>query len=179
MVNSRAIVLIGMPVSGKSTLGLLVARELGFAFVDLDRRVEACEGMSIPEIFARHGVEAFRRSEERELAAVIALPRVVVATGGGVVEIPGISELLQGHRIIHLHCEREEALQRLLAGPRPLQSGHGEQHAQDLRDAQVAQYDALSRRRSALYHELGGTPVITSGTTVEAALEACLTLLRK
>jgi shikimate kinase len=79
----RRIVLVGFMGCGKSTVGRMLARELGWGFLDMDRRVEERCGKRIPEIFAEHG-EAFFRRQEREVAEEIrGAERLVVAAGGG------------------------------------------------------------------------------------------------
>ncbi len=77
------IFLIGMPGSGKSTLGRSVARRLGYAFADLDALITAQEGMAIPDIFGARGEEYFRQAEQTALHRTETLDRVVIATGGG------------------------------------------------------------------------------------------------
>ena len=78
------IFLIGFMGSGKSTLGSWLAARLHVDFVDLDRLVEAYEGMPIPAIFAQRGEEAFRTAERRALLGFCQEGRrVVVSTGGG------------------------------------------------------------------------------------------------
>ncbi|QKG58147.1 shikimate kinase [Hymenobacter sp. BRD128] len=76
--------LIGLPASGKTTLGRQLAAYYGRGFLDLDHRIVADAGQTIPEIFAREGEDGFRRREAVALAAVASqgLP-LVVATGGG------------------------------------------------------------------------------------------------
>ena len=64
------IILIGMPASGKTTVGRAVAQALSLPFHDCDREVERLTGRTIPEIFAAEGEEAFRAVESRALAAI-------------------------------------------------------------------------------------------------------------
>ena len=77
--------LIGLPASGKTTLGRQLAAYYGRGFLDLDHRIVADAGQTIPEIFASEGEEGFRRREAAALAAVASHPGrpLVVATGGG------------------------------------------------------------------------------------------------
>lgn len=77
--------LIGLPASGKTTLGRQLAAHYGREFLDLDHRIVAEAGQTIPEIFASEGEEGFRRREAAALAAVASQPGppLVVATGGG------------------------------------------------------------------------------------------------
>ena len=76
--------LVGMPGSGKTTLGSALAKELGIDFVDLDAVIEAREGKNIAAIFAVHGESYFRGAESKALKNVIhRYPQAVISTGGG------------------------------------------------------------------------------------------------
>jgi shikimate dehydrogenase len=79
------VVLIGMPGSGKSTLGKALAQELGKKFVDTDEEIATRAGMSIPEIFARHGEGHFRQLESEVISDLGKETGYVIATGGGCV----------------------------------------------------------------------------------------------
>ena len=86
--HSERIVLIGYRGTGKTTVGRLLARELGWDFADCDDAVEAAAGKSIAELFADEGETGFR---EREAAALIDLcgrEPLVIATGGGAILRP-------------------------------------------------------------------------------------------
>lgn len=80
------VVLTGFMGSGKSTVGRLLAARLGWKFLDLDRHLEARAGLSVPEIFARHGERHFRRLESSALASALGKPNTVLALGGGTPE---------------------------------------------------------------------------------------------
>ena len=82
---SYHIVLVGPMGAGKTTLGKALAARLGCAFVDVDARIEADHGQSIPALFAAEGEAGFRRRESDTLRAVLAGAPGVVATGGGAV----------------------------------------------------------------------------------------------
>jgi shikimate kinase / 3-dehydroquinate synthase len=77
--------LVGLPGSGKTTVGRLAARRLGVRFVDLDEEVERSAGVPVGDLFAGRGEEAFRDLEAQALRAVASGPPAVVACGGGVV----------------------------------------------------------------------------------------------
>ena len=79
------IVLIGMPGSGKSTIGRHLARRLGKKFIDIDHLIEEEARMSIPKIFAEKGEEGFRKLESRLTRETGARTGCVISTGGGVV----------------------------------------------------------------------------------------------
>lgn len=88
------IVLTGMPSSGKSAIGRLVANKLGRRFYDIDALVEEEAGMSIAEIFRRDGEAEFRRRESAAAARLAACNGIVIATGGGTVIDPQNARLL-------------------------------------------------------------------------------------
>jgi shikimate kinase len=90
------VALVGLMGSGKSSVGRVLARRLGRPFVDLDKRIVADAGLSIPELFDRDGEDTFRSLESAALASVLAGDEpVVLATGGGVVVRPANVERLQ------------------------------------------------------------------------------------
>lgn len=85
----RHVILIGMMGSGKTTVGRILARKLGRAFLDTDREIEQYCGLTISEIFAEQGEAAFRHLETQLLMHLANLPRpTVIACGGGVVVRP-------------------------------------------------------------------------------------------
>jgi len=83
-LGTRSIVLIGMPGSGKSSVGRRLAAKLGLGFVDADSKIEeAAGGMSIADIFATHGEPYFRAGEAKVIARILESGPQVLATGGG------------------------------------------------------------------------------------------------
>jgi shikimate kinase len=83
-LGARAVVLIGMPGSGKSSVGRRLAQRLGLNFVDADSKIEeAANGMSIADIFAKHGEPEFRALEARVIGRLLDSEPSVIATGGG------------------------------------------------------------------------------------------------
>lgn len=76
--------IVGMPASGKSTIGILVARQLGLGFYDLDNIIVENEGVTIAEIFEKHGESYFRSIEQIYLKELISKHNnFLLATGGG------------------------------------------------------------------------------------------------
>jgi shikimate kinase len=115
----RLVCLTGFMGSGKSTTARLLASQLGWMNVDLDRRITEAAGRSIPEIFAKMGEAEFRRIEHEQLARVAAeasedqKPRIV-SLGGGTVAQPQNLALLRENAaaLIWLDCPIEELLLR-------------------------------------------------------------------
>jgi shikimate kinase len=85
LLGSRSIVLTGMMGVGKSSIGRRLAARLNIPFVDADTEIEKAAGMSIPDIFARHGEADFRSGEARVIARLLDGGPQVLATGGGAV----------------------------------------------------------------------------------------------
>ncbi len=83
--EKQNLVLIGMPSSGKTTLGKLLAVELEKEFVDTDIEIEKQAGMTIPEIFEKFGEEHFRNLESQIISKLSVKQSLVIATGGGAV----------------------------------------------------------------------------------------------
>jgi shikimate kinase len=115
----RLVCLTGFMGSGKSTAGRLLAGQLGWAHVDLDRRIMEASGSSIPEIFARAGEAEFRRIESEQLARILAetdqaqKPRVVSLGGGTIAQPQNLAALREhGAILIWLYCPMEELLRR-------------------------------------------------------------------
>lgn len=84
VIGARAIVLVGMMGSGKSSVGRRLATRLGLPFVDADTEIETAAHMTIPEIFAQRGEAEFREGERRVISRVLTTRApLVLATGGG------------------------------------------------------------------------------------------------
>lgn len=77
------IYLVGFMGSGKSSLGKRLAKKLDYTFSDIDEEVEALAGISIPDIFLRHGESRFRQLEKEALHQTVHFHKAVIATGGG------------------------------------------------------------------------------------------------
>ena len=82
-LGRRSLVLVGMMGAGKTSIGRRLSARLGLDFVDADAEIEAAAGLTIPEIFARHGETQFRDGERRVIARLLSERQLVLATGGG------------------------------------------------------------------------------------------------
>jgi shikimate kinase len=82
-LGDKLIVLVGLMASGKTSLGRLLALELGIPFVDADHEIEAAAQLSVSEIFSKHGEGHFRSGERKVIARLLSEGPRVLATGGG------------------------------------------------------------------------------------------------
>jgi XRE family transcriptional regulator, aerobic/anaerobic benzoate catabolism transcriptional regulator len=115
--RSRRIALLGLRGAGKSTLGAMLAEDLGFPFVELSREIEKFAGCSISEIQGLYGMNAYRRYERRALEESIQIyPEAVIATPGGLVSDPASFNLLLAHcTTVWLQAEAQDHMQRVAA----------------------------------------------------------------
>lgn len=150
-MDGRNIILTGFMGTGKSSLGRLLARAIGYRFVDTDHKIEERYGLSIRQIFATQGEATFRKLETelvRELAGETGL---VIATGGGLVLNPeNVALLQQNGRIFCLSAPADKILERisLQPGKRPLlDEPNPRQRINELltqRQAAYSQFEQLS-----------------------------------
>ena len=90
------IFLIGMPGSGKSSLGKELAKKINYDFIDMDLYIEKQAGMFIDEIFDSYGEQYFRDLERNVLNDFNNMDNVIIATGGGVIKNKNNKELMNG-----------------------------------------------------------------------------------
>jgi shikimate kinase len=127
--NKRHLILIGLMGCGKSTVGRLLAQELGMPFADLDEVIEERQGCTVREIFRNSGEEAFREMEAEMLRELLSASPMVLATGGGaVLRKENREQMKKSGLVIHLHAEPEELVSRLRSesDKRPLLAGSGD-----------------------------------------------------
>lgn len=145
------LVLIGMPGSGKTTVGQLLAKKTGKKFIDADAEVVLKAGMSIPEIFDRFGEDAFRQFETQVLAEHGMQSGLVIATGGGcVTRRENYRHLHQNGQIIWL----KRSLGSLPTDGRPLSMKY--------------KLDEMYRIREPLYADFSDKIIINENTPEDA-----------
>ncbi len=168
------IALIGLRGAGKSTLGALLAKRLGWQFVELSREIEREAGVSVNEIFDLWGQAAYRRYERRALERVMRTrSRVVIATGGGLVsELPTFERLLEACYTIWLHASPRDYWERVLRqGDYRVSDGVGVRQA-------MADMRRILAQREALYSK-ADVRLDTSGKTTARSLRELVALVRK
>ncbi|MGH7546680.1 MAG: shikimate kinase [Gemmatimonadales bacterium] len=121
----RHVVLIGLPGSGKTTVGRIAAEKLHAAFVDIDAIIGRREGKPIPMIFAEQGEAAFRDMERKEMDAALANEPAIIAAGGGWAAQPGALDTAKACAlVVYLRTRAETAAQRAAPeGSRPVLMG--------------------------------------------------------
>jgi XRE family aerobic/anaerobic benzoate catabolism transcriptional regulator len=161
-LSFAGIALIGLRGAGKSTLGKMLAKKIGWNFVELNKEIEAQNGLSVAEIIALYGQEGFRRMEQAALGQLLARKELtVLATGGGIVSEPLTFDLiLSSYYTIWLKAEPEEhmALVRGQGDLRPMA---------DDRSA-MAELRTILKSREPLYARASAV-VDTAGLAVDAA----------
>ena len=111
--NNNNIILIGMPASGKSTLGVILAKVLGYRFIDSDILIQEQQGRKLSEIIEDEGIDGFIEIEN-EVNASIEAHKTVISTGGSAV----YGEKAMEHfkkigRVVYLHVDYERLVKRL------------------------------------------------------------------
>jgi shikimate kinase len=123
MTGKRLVYIIGFMGSGKSTAGKKLAALLGWAFIDLDRKIEEVAGKTIPQIFSEDGEETFRKLETEVLQDLISETNTVISTGGGTpCHGNNMDLMLDNGIIVYLKMTPEQLTSRLMesTGQRPL-----------------------------------------------------------
>src|SRR5881275_788346 len=156
------IALIGLRGAGKSTLGKMLAKKIGWDFVELNKEIEAQNGLSVAEIIALYGQEGFRRMEQAALEQLLARKELMVlATGGGIVSEPLSFELiLSSFYTIWLKAEPEEHMARV--------RGQGDLRPMADDRSAMAELRTILLSREPLYARAAAV-VDTAGLSVDAA----------
>jgi shikimate kinase len=159
-----AVVLVGPPGAGKTTVGALLAERLGVPFHDVDAAIEAAEGRSISDIFVDDGEVTFRDLERAEVARALADEQGVVALGGGAVMDPLSEAALEGHTVVFLDVAIADASKRIgFDRSRPLLSVNPR-----------ASWIAMMKVRRPTYERVATVRVDTAGRTPEEIVDAAV-----
>ena len=165
MMNN--IVLIGMPGVGKSTVGVILAKELGYQFLDADLLIQKRENRLLKEIIEQEGVDGFIEIENQVNASIEA-DRTVVATGGSVVYgEEAMAHLKKIATVIYLRLSYEELEKRL---------GNLKNRGVVLREGQTLK--DLYEERVPLYEKYADYIIDEKKTDAEGTLQKILEILK-
>src|SRR5262245_48497621 len=133
--------------AGKTTVGQILAARLGWTFIDLDQRIEAKTGRTVPQIFAESGETEFRRLEQQLTAELASAEHIVLAPGGGwALYGENTTAVSESTAFIWLQVSPEAAVDRLRGAPasRPLLAGADPlERARELHSARSERYAEL------------------------------------
>lgn len=161
-MTGPAVVVVGPPASGKTTVGTAVAAALGLPFRDTDADVEAATGTSIADLFVQRGEPHFRELEEQAVARALAEHHGVLALGGGAVTSAATRALLVAHgraggSVVWLDVDVASAAKRVgLSRDRPLLAVNPR-----------AMLRTMLEARAPLYAEVATLTVATGGRSVD------------
>lgn len=136
------IVFIGMPGSGKTTLGKIVAEKLNKDFYDLDKIIECKENMSITDIF-RNGEDYFRNLEYKYLSEISKNDNIVIATGGGTIVKTESTELIKNDYVIFLDRSIDDIISSIDNDDRPLLLGDVRKNLENLYERRIHKYESI------------------------------------
>jgi shikimate kinase len=156
--NMKCIVLIGMPGSGKTTIGKALSKKLGLKYVDIDKYIEKSTGKTIPEIF-KEGEEIFRRLEKEAVNKFSKEKGMIISTGGGTIKnYSNIKALKENGIRIFIDRPIENIVANVNLGNRPL-----------LKDGIDRLYDLYDERYE-LYKKYSDFQIVNDDSLEEAAI---------
>ena len=161
MENGKNIVLIGMPTSGKSTVGVILAKVLGMDFIDTDIVIQQKQGARLNDIIEERGSDAFLEIEEQTILG-INVSRTVIATGGSAVySEAAMRHLKNNSTVVYLEVTLNELKKRLI----------------DVKERGVVlkpdeSIDEMFEKRALLYRKYADIFVAEEGKTIEDTVRA-------
>ncbi len=161
ILEKNNIILIGMPGAGKSTVGVVLAKRLGFQFYDTDLIIQAREHKRLQQIIDSKGIDYFRYTEEQVISN-LQLECCVIATGGSVVYYEkGLKALANTGHLVYLQVDLPELEQRIAdMGQRGLVMGKGQT------------FEHLYNERTPLYQKYADLTIPCQGCNAEQVAAA-------
>jgi shikimate kinase len=164
---SPVVVIVGAPGAGKTTVGKLLAKNLGVEFRDTDIDIEKTAGKSVSDIFVDSGESTFRQLETEALKTALADHSGVLALGGGAVLAQENRDLLHGHNVVWLQVDLTNAATRVgLNTSRPLLLGNVRNTLKKLMDD-----------REVFYAEVATHQIATSEKNPQAVVDEILKVM--
>ena len=160
-MEKKNIVLIGMPASGKSTVGVILAKILGMDFCDTDILIQQREGLTLNRIIEKRGVDAFLECEERALLSLNVSDTVIATGGSAIYSQKGMSHLKRSSLVIYLKVQKEEIFKRI----------------SDIKERGVVLFDSQSLddmylERIGLYEKYADITLKEEGCSIEHTVQA-------
>ena len=141
----RHVFLIGMPGSGKSSLGKRLAGRLGVPYLDTDTAIAQKTGMTIQQIFEGPGEQAFRNAETNMLMSLVDMPPAIVSTGGGMVMREENRQILRNQGfIVLIDRPLEDIMSDIRLERRPLLMQKGKEEVARLYEARIGLYREIA-----------------------------------
>ena len=167
----RNIFLVGLMGSGKTTVGRVLAKHLGFQFIDSDHEIEARTGASISWIFEIEGEASFRKREAEVIQDLTQKKGVVLATGGGAVIDPENRRYLKSRgTVIYLRASANHILQR---------TSHDKSRPLLQTENPAKKIEELALQREPWYREIADIVIDTGRPNVHAMVQSILNQLKK
>ena len=164
----RNLILIGMPGAGKSTIGVLLAKQLGTAFLDTDILIQTGEGSYLQDLISRHGISGFREIEETYLIGVPTDCGVVATGGSAVYSAKAMAHLKSLGPAVYLQIELE-----------PLKARLGNLSERGVLRMPGQTIDMLYEERRPLYEKYADIVVFTAGMTPDQVVALVLRASRE
>jgi shikimate kinase len=164
----RNLILIGMPGAGKSTIGVLLAKQLGTAFLDTDIRIQTGEGSYLQDLISKHGISGFREIEESYLLGVPADSGVVATGGSAVYSAKAMAHLKSLGPAVYLQIALE-----------PLKARLGNLSERGVLRMPGQTIDMLYEERRPLYEKYADIVVSTVGMTPDQVVSLVLRASRR
>lgn len=162
------VVLIGMPSSGKSAVGILLAKLLGYGFIDSDRVIQGIEGKRLSKLIEEHGAEGFLKIEER-VNCGLDVSRCVIATGGSAVYSDyAMKRFKERGKVVYLKIDADTVKKRI---PDLVSRGV-------VMRGTLNSVDDLYKEREPLYEQYADITVECNELTLDEAATVCAAAIR-
>ena len=160
-------VLIGMPTSGKSTVGVMLAKEICFEFLDTDILLQRREKKMIQKILDEDGLDAFFAIEEQALLAVETDETVISTGGSAVYSAAGMEHICKNAKVIYLELPLEEVYNRI-----------ENLHSRGIAGLSVKHFTKIYMERKALYEKYADITINASGLSKDQLLRKILKAIK-